>query len=166
MKLSIGTITHFAGNFVPRGWFPCDGRKFAHYQNQEWMLWTVLEARPEIKRDQLNFWLPNFPVDMGLEVPIPRQIIMKEGHFPPDFDENSDFYGLITTIEANEAVPNNWALCDGCLLTVESKNNALFSILSTTYGGDGKTTFALPQMADLGTKRYIICVNGMYPGRT
>ncbi|MCB0395183.1 MAG: phage tail protein [Flavobacteriales bacterium] len=41
--------------------------------------------------------------------------------------------------------PRTWALCDGQLLPI-SQNTALFSILGTTYGGDGRTTFALPDM--------------------
>ena len=39
--------------------------------------------------------------------------------------------------------PRSWALCDGQLLPI-SQNSALFSILGTTYGGDGRTTFGLP----------------------
>lgn len=39
--------------------------------------------------------------------------------------------------------PRSWAYCDGQLLSI-SANQALFSILGTTYGGDGRTTFALP----------------------
>lgn len=41
--------------------------------------------------------------------------------------------------------PRGWALCDGQLLPI-SGNSALFSILGTTYGGDGRTTFALPDL--------------------
>ena len=41
--------------------------------------------------------------------------------------------------------PRGWALCDGQLLAV-AQNNALFSLLGTTYGGDGRTTFGLPDM--------------------
>ena len=41
--------------------------------------------------------------------------------------------------------PRGWALCDGQLLSIAS-NTALFSILGTTYGGDGRTTFALPDL--------------------
>lgn len=39
--------------------------------------------------------------------------------------------------------PRSWAFCDGQLLAI-SQNTALFSILGTTYGGDGRTTFGLP----------------------
>lgn len=41
--------------------------------------------------------------------------------------------------------PRGWAFCDGQLLPI-SQNSALFSLLGTTYGGDGRTTFGLPGM--------------------
>ena len=41
--------------------------------------------------------------------------------------------------------PRGWALCDGTLLAI-AQNQALFSILGTTYGGDGRTTFGLPDL--------------------
>ncbi len=41
--------------------------------------------------------------------------------------------------------PKGWAFCDGQLMPI-SQNTALFSLLGTTYGGDGKSTFALPNM--------------------
>jgi microcystin-dependent protein len=41
--------------------------------------------------------------------------------------------------------PQGWALCDGQLLPI-NQNTALFSLLGTTYGGDGRTTFALPDL--------------------
>ena len=41
--------------------------------------------------------------------------------------------------------PRGWAFCNGQLLPI-SQNTALFSLLGTTYGGDGKSTFALPDM--------------------
>ena len=54
------------------------------------------------------------------------------------------FVGEIRMFAGNFA-PRGWALCDGQLLAV-SQNDALFSLLGTTYGGDGRTTFALPDM--------------------
>lgn len=41
--------------------------------------------------------------------------------------------------------PTGWALCNGQILPI-SQNTALFSLLGTTYGGDGKSTFALPDL--------------------
>jgi microcystin-dependent protein len=43
--------------------------------------------------------------------------------------------------------PTGWAFCDGQLMPI-SQNTALFSLLGTTYGGDGKSTFALPNVQD------------------
>src|ERR1700684_1996482 len=41
--------------------------------------------------------------------------------------------------------PKGWALCNGQLLPI-NQNQALFSLLGTTYGGDGRTTFGLPDL--------------------
>jgi microcystin-dependent protein len=41
--------------------------------------------------------------------------------------------------------PRGWAACDGRLLPI-NQYQALFAILGTTYGGDGRTTFALPKL--------------------
>jgi len=41
--------------------------------------------------------------------------------------------------------PKGWAFCDGQVMPI-SQNTALFSLLGTTYGGDGKSTFALPDL--------------------
>ena len=49
-------------------------------------------------------------------------------------------------IFAGNFAPTGWATCDGQLLPI-SQNTALFSLLGTVYGGDGKSTFALPDMA-------------------
>ena len=54
------------------------------------------------------------------------------------------FLGQITMFAGNFA-PRSWAFCDGQLLAISS-NSALFSILGTTYGGDGRTTFGLPDL--------------------
>ncbi|MCH8293323.1 phage tail protein [Candidatus Poribacteria bacterium] len=54
------------------------------------------------------------------------------------------FIGQIIMFGGNFA-PRGWALCNGQLLSIAS-NSALFAILGTTYGGDGRTTFGLPDM--------------------
>ncbi|MDQ7083907.1 MAG: tail fiber protein [Sulfurovum sp.] len=54
------------------------------------------------------------------------------------------FIGQIMTVGFNFA-PRGWAFCDGQLLAI-SQNQALFSLLGTIYGGDGRTTFALPDL--------------------
>lgn len=54
------------------------------------------------------------------------------------------FIGQIIMFGGSYA-PRNWAFCDGQLVAISS-NQALFSILGTTYGGNGRTTFALPDL--------------------
>ncbi|MCL1122218.1 tail fiber protein [Shewanella seohaensis] len=54
------------------------------------------------------------------------------------------FIGQISMFAGNFA-PRGWAFCNGQLLSV-SQHTALFSILGTTYGGNGQTTFALPNL--------------------
>lgn len=54
------------------------------------------------------------------------------------------FIGQIIMFGGNFA-PRGWAFCSGQLLPI-AQNSALFSILGTIYGGDGRTTFALPEL--------------------
>ncbi|GAB3868503.1 tail fiber protein [Hymenobacter segetis] len=54
------------------------------------------------------------------------------------------YVGEIRAVGFNFA-PQNWALCQGQIMQIRS-NTALFSILGTTYGGNGTTTFALPNL--------------------
>ena len=54
------------------------------------------------------------------------------------------FLGMIAMFGFSFA-PRGWALCSGQLLAISS-NSALFSLLGTTYGGNGTTTFALPDL--------------------
>jgi microcystin-dependent protein len=46
---------------------------------------------------------------------------------------------------AGTFAPNGWAFCDGSLIPI-AQNSALFSLVGTTYGGNGTTTFALPDL--------------------
>src|SRR6185295_13874980 len=54
------------------------------------------------------------------------------------------FLGQISTVAFNFA-PRGWALCNGQLLSVP-QNQALFTLLGTTYGGDGVSNFGLPDL--------------------
>lgn len=57
----------------------------------------------------------------------------------------TDPYLSNVTIFAGNFAPMSWAFCNGALLSI-AENTALFSLLGTTYGGDGQTTFALPDL--------------------
>jgi len=65
------------------------------------------------------------------------------------------FVGQIQAFGFNFA-PRGWAKCDGSLLAI-SQYSALFSLLGTMYGGDGRTTFALP---DLRSRSIVHTGNG------
>jgi microcystin-dependent protein len=54
------------------------------------------------------------------------------------------FLGELRAVGFNFA-PRGWALCDGQILSI-AQNSALFSLLGTQYGGDGRSTFALPNL--------------------
>lgn len=69
------------------------------------------------------------------------------------------FIGEIRIFAGNFA-PSSWAFCNGQLLSI-SQNTALFSLVGTIYGGDGRTTFGLP---DLGGRAPMHSGNG--PGLT
>lgn len=57
---------------------------------------------------------------------------------------SSPFIGEIRMFAGNFA-PVGWAFCNGALIPI-SENDALFNLIGTTYGGDGQSTFALPNL--------------------
>jgi len=75
-------------------------------------------------------------------------MIALQGVFP-SFDSVAADYVVLGEISAfagrASAVPNGWTLADGRLLSIR-QNTALFSLIGTTYGGDGVNTFALPDL--------------------
>lgn len=63
--------------------------------------------------------------------------------------------------------PYRWALCDGRLLSIND-NEALFSLIGTRFGGDGVTTFAVPDLSNAAIgpyNHYYIALQGEYPSR-
>ncbi|MEM7536286.1 MAG: tail fiber protein [Chloroflexota bacterium] len=57
----------------------------------------------------------------------------------------SGFLGEVTLF-AGTYVPLNWVACEGQLLPIKGELEALFSLIGTTYGGDGRTNFAVPDL--------------------
>src|ERR1700756_4376997 len=57
---------------------------------------------------------------------------------------SSPFIGEIRMFGGNFA-PAGWGFCDGSLIPID-QNDSLFNLIGTTYGGDGQTTFALPDL--------------------
>src|SRR3977135_1047673 len=56
-----------------------------------------------------------------------------------------DAYIALILLFGGNFEPRNWAFCNGQIMSI-SQNTALFSLLGTTYGGNGQTTFALPDL--------------------
>lgn len=85
---------------------------------------------------------------------------------------DTPFIGQIKPYPYNFA-PQGWALCNGSLLQIVT-NQALYSLIGTKFGGDGRTTFALPDLrgADVdnvygnGNCHYYIALQGLYPPRS
>ncbi|WP_336762831.1 tail fiber protein [Paenibacillus sp. USHLN196] len=75
------------------------------------------------------------------------------------------FIGEIQLFPYN-AAPDNWMLADGRTLPLD-QNTALFSLLGNNYGGDGETTFALPDLTDVSPEGlgYYIAITGTFPPR-
>ena len=72
---------------------------------------------------------------------------------------------------AGDYEPAGWAFCSGQTLQV-AQNQALYAILGPRYGGDGRSTFQLPNLAPLNEAdggetpiRYIISLGGVWPSR-
>lgn len=73
------------------------------------------------------------------------------------------FIGQIIILPFNFA-PSGFALCEGQILPI-AQYQALFTLIGTTFGGDGKTTFALPNYKGLAPtgSNYFIALEGIYP---
>ena len=79
---------------------------------------------------------------------------------------DTPFLGQVELFAFNFA-PQGWAACEGQLLSI-SQETALFSLIGTTFGGDGQTNFALPDLrgkAPIDGLAYYIAINGIYPPR-
>ncbi len=72
--------------------------------------------------------------------------------------------GSILLVPFNFA-PRGWLICDGQLMSI-AQNAALFSLVGTQFGGDGRNTFALPKLvAPMQGMYYVIATEGVYPSR-
>ena len=68
-----------------------------------------------------------------------------------------------------EFAPEEWMRCEGQLMPI-AQHTALFSLIGNRFGGDGRTSFALPKMKPLPTEGgdklgYFISIKGIYPRR-
>lgn len=73
------------------------------------------------------------------------------------------FIGEVRWFAFNLA-PQGWAPCNGALLSI-SENQVLFALIGTTFGGDGRTTYALPTVAAQDGLNPFIALQGVFPQR-
>ena len=161
----LGAIGLFAGNFVPAGWLAADGSAMTIPQNVALFeaIGTSFGGNPEI-----FFKLPDLGqcaaigvgdgVALGQSVPAGSDgvaglgvnyLIGTSGGVAPDsggggFPPSAATLGEVIAF-AGASAPAGWAFCDGSLLPV-TDYPALFALIGTTYGGDGQTDFALPDL--------------------
>jgi microcystin-dependent protein len=106
---------------------------------------TVREENLPIQAGGSGLALENREPSLGLTYLISVGGVFPENGRPPDSPSPDEQYlGEVIAFAGNYA-PAGWALAQGQLLPIAG-NQALFSILGTTYGGDGQTTFALPDL--------------------
>ena len=86
---------------------------------------------------------------------------------PQAFAQTEPYWGQTSYFPYNFC-PRGWTEADGKLMEI-SQHSALFSLLGTMYGGDGRTTFALPDFRadgqDYKTGRWCVALEGIFPSR-
>jgi microcystin-dependent protein len=162
-----GMIVAFGGNFAPDGWLATDGSLLPISANLA--LFEVIGATYG-GNGATDFALPNLegaaavgagqgpglpPVTLGEKIggTVPglglNYLICMTGLYPSSsgngaFPANEPYLGQVVA-HAGAQAPAGWALCDGSLVPIAS-NPPLYSLIGTTYGGDGETDFALPDL--------------------
>ena len=169
----VGMVAMFGGGFAPDGWLVADGSTLPIAQNMA--LFSVIGTTYG-GDGASTFRLPNLttiedpdyqglapmgagrapgqpPVALGEVVPPYgfglNYMISRTGVFPPSagngsFPPTDPIIGEMVAF-AGTSIPAGWALADGSLLPITG-NEALYSLIGTTYGGDGQTNFALPDL--------------------
>ncbi|HUF49870.1 MAG TPA: tail fiber protein [Longimicrobiales bacterium] len=163
-KALLGEIRMFGGQFAPDGWALCDGRRLAVDQHRD--LFALIGTR--YGGDGVNdFAVP----DLCGRVPVHRPVSARSGPSDgvqpsltvtflisltgpiahPDWrsdswgSEDADRYIGEIRIFATTRIPRGWVPCDGRMMRL-AENTSLFSLLGTLYGGDGRETYALPDL--------------------
>jgi microcystin-dependent protein len=172
--LQTGMLTMFAGSEVPGGWLACDGSEISAADHPE--LYAVIGgsfgwlpggigALPRLTQSVIvgpppgivpGQTRPYWPGDDFESVPNAlclQWLICTTGTYPAapepghfsNFSPYAGFLGQVVAY-AGKDVPEGWAACDGSLLSI-SAYQELFVLLNNAYGGDGETSFALPDLS-------------------
>lgn len=166
-----GTLAMFGGNYAPDGWALCDGSLLPISQYVP--LFEAIGcafggnnatvfALPDLQSGAAPVGAGEAPgrapVALGQQVsgPIPglglNYLISLEGPSPPSsgpgaFPDTGQYLGQVIAYGGAQ-LPAGWAMCDGSLMPIAG-NELLFNLIGTTYGGDGKNVFGLPDLRGL-----------------
>ena len=154
----VGEIVYTAADFAVSDFFACDGssKNVSDYEE----LYGVIGNTFGGSGDTFN--LPNIPPvksegsDGTLTAYIRATSLPGSGVTPT--------LSSIMLWGGDEVPKSTWQFCDGEEMSI-SQYPALFSLIGTIYGGDGRTNFMLPKLTDNSGARYIICIAGEYPAR-
>ncbi len=164
----VGSLLLTPYDYAPKYFAKCDGQLLSI--DSHLVLFSLLGNKfgGDGKK---NFALPNLT---GQE-PIKglTWVIATQGFYPVRKHVHPNYYGITPLLGQLTCVayldkyvpPAGWAACDGQLKEI-AKNVALYSLLGTKFGGDGKTTFALPDLRghELGKGlTFLIALAGRYP---
>ncbi|HEY5837739.1 MAG TPA: tail fiber protein [Pyrinomonadaceae bacterium] len=149
----------------PPSWINCDGQllQVSEYPSLFQILCTAFggDGTTTFGLPDLRSAPPLLPKGQGGAPPLPPSI-----YSIANVPSGSTAEGILAEVKLfpSACPPNKWSTCDGQLLPVGS-NTGLFSLLQTTYGGDGQTNFALPDFSKLSPPglQYFICTSGVYP---
>ena len=131
-------------------WLPCDGREVVRAEA------PALADRLGVAPTASTFRLPALPPGPG---GLYRWFISSTGDAPLQ-----GYKGDVRRWPAAAPIPAGWAACDGTVLPL-APNADLFLLLRPQPGGNGRTTFALPNYPPEGDTRWIVCTAGYWPNR-
>lgn len=171
----LGEIYLFTGGFAPRGYALCKGQELQISEHDA--LFSILGTTYG-GNGATTFALPD--LQHAQPAPDTHYIIALVGTYPVSGGGSAEAaVGEIRMFAGNFA-PGGYAFCDGQLLQI-NQNQALFSLLGTNFGGDGRMDYGLPDLrgydyvlnenvngnryGDPKGVRHIIALNGDFPRR-
>ncbi len=161
----VGMIKMLAGTRPQGGWVNCDGQELSIASHQA--LFDTIGAKYG-GDGTTTFALPKLNSTSLSPNGKAQKFVIATKTIGDDSDREP-YYGQVVLF-GGDTPPSGWVFCDGAEQSIDG-NSALFSLIGTSYGGNGRQTFALPNLnADAvneGTvaPKLIISTEGLYPSR-
>ena len=164
----VGTLGAWPGQAF-NTWLPCTGQTYSNTDQPK--LYSVIGER--FGGNANSFRTPTVaPLLTTKSQPIPRIIAAKGTLISPNSPSGSDPDALIgqVVLWAGTYSPAGWIRCDGRTLRIDDANELLYKTIGVKYGGNGATTFAVPNIPTvlagdgINQLAYFICTNGIYAG--